>query len=167
MIAPWIPNTPWTEPKFPVLATPWSNEYWVQYDPETEKFYDSDENGFTLEHLKPNVTQVVYGELGVFGKGRGEIIRRVIRKEMEVEDIQFRILEINLPDLIANSRAYQLVNLPSQPKGIEIPRVMQFANENDLNEFLAKWKDEGYAGMLVKPLDNMLYEAQHTISHPL
>jgi hypothetical protein len=159
--------TDWTDSAFPVIATPWANQIYVYWEYDTGLFWDEHGVSFNLQHISPKSTNCLFGELGVFGQSKAETWRRIMRGGMDITDISFRLLDINRQEDNANTRAFKLVNLPAQDTPVVIPQVMQLGDKEAANTYLQKWQEAGFAGALVKPLENMLYAPQYSLTNPL
>ena len=143
------------EPKFPCLMIPWGGGQPIIYNVEDQNTY------FKIKPptwwLYPETAVHLAGEEYRLGMGAIQLALalRSHHNHPNIDGIQINaaswlINDVYMPDMDANSRMYEMVNLGPQPDGVLIARPVQVSNAEYFNTYLQTFKDTGYIGALVR-----------------
>lgn len=122
-------NVNWEE-SYPVLLIPTYAGQQAMYDPETQTVF--------AKNNPPSNDLDIDGEKVLLG---------------ELHDGSFVANDIFDEDKDANSRVYELVNLPPEDD-IEVVRPVQVSDADNFNKYLESFKAQGYVGVFVRHLDD-------------
>ena len=67
----------------------------------------------------------------------------------------------------AADRLYKMAQLPEQPDGILVPNTYQANSIESFNDYFKKYQDDGFASVICRPIEHLLGEPQHVVSHLL
>jgi len=169
---PWpLTEGSWGPPLFPVLMFPWGGGQPIIYSIDDQLTY------FKKVPPKwwvyPNVQTHAIGEEYRPGMGALRFAAALYVNHTRPEDgvqidaATWLINDLYQPDLTANQRAYNLVNLPAQPEGVAIVRPVQVSDGDNFNKYLASFQENGFVGALLRPLNHMYGQAQFTAVSPI
>ena len=160
------------EPKFPCLMIPWGGGQPIIYSVEDRNTY------YKIKPpawgYYPETTVHLAGEDYRLGMGAIQLALalRSHHNHPNIDGIQIAagswlINDIYMPDEDANSRMYQMVNLPPQPDGVLIARPVQVTTKDYLNQYLANFKETGFIGALVRDLKADYFDPQYAVIQEL
>lgn len=86
---------------------------------------------------------------------------------VQIDAATWLINDLYEPDLDANQRAYNLVNLPAQPEGVGIVRPVQVSNAANFNSYLVNFQESGFIGALLRPLTHKYGDPQFVAVNPI
>ncbi len=148
------------EPKFPCLMVPWGGGQPIIYNIEDQNTYFKVKPP-TWWHY-PDTHAHLAGEEYRLGMGALKLIF-AFRHDAQINAASWLINDIYLPDLDANARMFQMVNLGPQPEGVLIARPVQVSNAEYFNQYLAQFKESGYIGALVRDPKSMYDDPQYAV----
>ena len=157
--------------QFPVLMFPWGGGQPLIYSIDDQYTY------FTKVPPKwwlyPKVQAHVMGEEYRLGMGAVKLAAALYINHTRPEDgvqidaATWLINDIYRPELDANQRSYEMVNLPAQPEGVGIVRPVQVSDAANFNRYLESFKESGFIGALLRPLTHMYGDPQFSAIHPV
>jgi hypothetical protein len=156
-------------PVFPVLLFPWGagrqliystddqNTYWERIPPSWW-LYPNTTRHLNGEEYRPSMGRIKYA--WYFIKGWEDA-------SVEIPAASWMVNDVYDPTADANSRAYQLVNLPAQPEGVIVTRPVQVNSVETFNKYLRQMQDDGFLGTLIRPLTHLYGQTQYAALRPL
>jgi hypothetical protein len=158
------------DPEFPVLMFPWGGGQPLIYSIEDQYTYFS--KAPPKWWVYPNTQTHLFGEEYRLGMGAIKFGLAFLYNlsgggpsgnGIQIDAATWLINDIYRPDLDANQRSYEMVNLPAQPEGVGIVRPVQVSDAENFNRYLESFKDSGFIGGLLRPLDHMYGEDQFAV----